>query len=75
MISPTISTRIALVLASFGLGLATLAPTPAKAQNRNIDVAGGKRAVSRRQPAQKSSRAATTGTKAFSAARPDQPSR
>ena len=38
MISPTISTRIALVLASFGLGLATLAPTPAKAQNQNMEV-------------------------------------
>ena len=38
MISPTISTRIALVLASFGLGLATLAPAPAKAQNQNMEV-------------------------------------
>jgi hypothetical protein len=38
MISPTMSTRIALVLASFGVSLATLAPVPAKAQNQNMEV-------------------------------------
>jgi enamine deaminase RidA (YjgF/YER057c/UK114 family) len=38
MISLTMSTRIALVLASFGVSLATLAPAPAKAQNQNMEI-------------------------------------
>jgi 2-iminobutanoate/2-iminopropanoate deaminase len=38
MISLTMSTRIALALASFGVSLATLAPAPAKAQNQNMEV-------------------------------------